>query len=651
MTNEPLWPPHRMWFGGDYNPEQWPREVWADDLRLMREAGVTVVTVGVFSWARLEPREGEFDFAWLDDVLDGLHSAGIGVDLATATASPPPWMALHHPDILPVTRDGVRLSPGSRQHYSPSSATYRRFAERLVRAMVERYAKHPAIVAWHINNEYGCHVSHSYDDESAAAFRSWLELKYGDIDTLNDAWGTAFWSQWYGSFDEILPPRAAPTFGNPGHLLDFDRFSSDALRELFRAEAAILRAATPEIPITTNFMGFFKGVDYWSWADDVDFVSDDSYPDPADPFSPIFAAASRDLMRSLGGGAPWVLMEQAPSAVNWRERNAPKPAGMNRLHSLQAVARGADGVMYFQWRQSRAGAEKFHSGMVPHFGEHSRIFRETAAIGAQLGGLDDLIGSTLHADVAIVFDWDAWRLLEQQAVPTALNYREIVLGWYRSLWERGILVDFVHPHGDLSRYSVVIAPAMVVADTQTQEALEAFVDGGGRLVMTASSAIVDEKAHIHLGGYLGELRNTLGLGIEEIAPLAGPDLAATGQAPVPATAITGEITGEARLWREFVHPSTATVLSTFDDPIVGGWPAITVNHRGDGRAWYVATMLGEEATDALVDLVLADAGIPTTRERGSTIEVVRRGNRVFRLDHATGEAAIEIVDEVGDDTA
>jgi beta-galactosidase len=640
-NGRPEWNPARMWFGGDYNPEQWPREVWADDLRLMAEAGVTVVTVGVFSWALLEPREGEFDFGWLDDVLDGLHGAGIGVDLATATASPPPWMATNHPDILPVTREGVTLWHGSRQHYSPSSSTYRRFAERLVRTMAERYGDHPALVAWHVNNEYGCHVSSSYDDESAAAFRVWLERKYGDIGALNEAWGTAFWSQAYGSFDEVIPPRATPTFGNPGHLLDFDRFSSDALRELYRAEAAILREVTPGIPITTNFMGFFKGADYWSWADDLDFISDDAYPDPADPSSSVYVAATRDLMRSLAGGKPWLLMEQATSAVNWRRRNAPKSPGMNRIHSLQAVARGADGIMYFQWRQSRAGAEKFHSGMVPHYGENSRVFRETAALGAELGDFRDLIGTTVQADIAIVFDWDAWRLLEQEAVPAQGDYRQLVLSWYRSLWEAGVLVDFVHPHSDLSSYSVVIAPAMFVADTATQESIDAFVAGGGRLVMTAMSAIVDERAHVHLGGYLGGLRQTLGVAIEEFAPLAGPDQAATGLAPVPHTAVTGDIAGDARAWREFVHTDTATVVSTFDDPLVGGWPAITVNDRGAGRAWYVATVLGEQATDAVVDLVLADAGLSAQQERGTGVEVVRRGGRIFTLNHGTGEATVE----------
>nr|WP_240477266.1 beta-galactosidase [Jiangella muralis] len=312
-----------LWFGGDYNPEQWPREVWDEDVRLMGRAGVTVATVGVFSWAQLEPEDGRFEFEWLDDVLGRLHAGGIGVDLATATASPPPWALRGYPDIAPVTADGVRLGGGSRQHYSPHSPSYRRLAGRLVRALAERYGSHPALVAWHVNNEFGCHVSRCYGEHAADAFRAWLRARYETVDALNAAWGTAFWSQRYANFDEIEPPRAAPTLLNPAQVLDFDRFSSDALLDLHRAEAAILREFSPGVPITTNFMGPFRALDYWRWAEEVDFVSDDSYPDPADPDSPATAALGRDLMRSLAGDRPWVLMEQAPSAVNWRPRNAP----------------------------------------------------------------------------------------------------------------------------------------------------------------------------------------------------------------------------------------------------------------------------------------------------------------------------------------
>ena len=289
----------------------------------MQEAGVTMVSVGIFSWAMLEPREGEFEFGWLDRVMDGLHAAGVRVDLATATASPPPWLTHRYPEVLPVTKDGVRLSAGSRQQYCPSSPVYRRLAARLASKIAERYADHPALAMWHINNEYGCHVSHCYCETSADAFRAWLEDRYGTVDALNAAWGTTFWSQRYSEFAEVQPPRATPTFGNPAHLLDFDRFTSDQLIELYRAEAAIVRAATPSIPVTTNFMGFFKGADYWAWAQEVDVVSDDSYPDPADPISPAYR---RDDPRPHAVTAPWPAVDPHGADAERRELAGEKRA-------------------------------------------------------------------------------------------------------------------------------------------------------------------------------------------------------------------------------------------------------------------------------------------------------------------------------------
>nr|WP_286344520.1 beta-galactosidase [Frondihabitans sucicola] len=345
--------------------------------------------------------------------------------MATATASPPPWLALKHPEMLPVTVEGVVLSSGSRQAYCPSSPVYRRYAARLVSAIVARYAAHPALDLWHVNNEYGCHVSHCYCDASAAAFRRWLADRYETVEALNEAWGTAFWSQRYDSFDEILPPRAAPTFRNPTQLLDFDRFSANELLECYRAEVAIIRASS-DVPVTTNFMGFFKGADYWAWAREVDVVSDDSYPDPADPVSPVYAAMQRDLLRSVGSGRPWLLMEQSPGAVNWRERNAAKAPGQMRAWSYQCVGRGADGILFFQWRQAKAGAEKFHAGMLPHGGTDTRVFREVESLGAELAALSSagLVGERVEADVAIVFDWDSWWALEQEAAPARLSYVE-----------------------------------------------------------------------------------------------------------------------------------------------------------------------------------------------------------------------------------
>ncbi|GAA1447452.1 beta-galactosidase [Leifsonia poae] len=636
-----------FWYGGDYNPEQWPAEVWRDDVTLMNRAGVNLASVGIFSWARIEPRDGEFDFAWLDEVLDLLHAGGVRVDLATATASPPPWLAIAHPEMLPVTEQGVTLSSGSRQAYCPSSPVYRRYAARLVEAIVARYADHPALELWHVNNEYGCHVSHCYCDASAAAFRSWLERKYGSIEALNDAWGTAFWSQHYAGFDEILPPRAAPTFKNPTQLLDFDRFSSDELLECYRAEAAIIRRSST-VPITTNFMGFFKAADYWKWAQEVDIVSDDSYPDPADPYSSAYAAMQRDLMRSLGGGAPWLLMEQAPSAVNWRERNAAKLPGQMRAWSYQSIGRGADGILFFQWRQAVAGAEKFHSGMVPHGGTDTRVFREVEQLGAELrmlSGVEGLLGAPVPAQVAIVFDWDSWWAIEQPASPAAVSYIVDVFSWYRALAAAGATIDFVRPTDDLAGYRVVVVPSLFVASDEQLTALDAYAAGGGTLVVGYLTAVLDENLHVRTGGYLGLLRETLGVWIEEFAPPAAPDLAALGSGTPPVLTVSGDAIGgvaEATLWGEYVRITSATVDAVFEGGALDGHPAVTHHDRGAGTAWYVATQLDDAPLGTLLDGILTASAVDRL-PRAAGVEFVRRGTHLVAINHSDAAVTLELL--------
>ncbi|MFT4229277.1 MAG: beta-galactosidase [Microbacterium sp.] len=630
MTRAKLPRLDRMWYGGDYNPEQWPRDVWDEDVRLMQRAGVTVATVAVFSWAKLEPEDGRFEFDWLDDVIEKLHAAGIRIDLATATASPPAWLVRAHPEMLPVTASGTRLEFGSRQHYHPNSAVYRRYALRLVRALAERYGSHPALEAWHVNNELACHVTHDYSPESAAAFRAWLRARYGDIATLNASWGTAFWSQEYSDFDQIEPPRDTPTFKNPGQQLDFDRFMSDAWKECLRAEAELLRELTPGVPITTNFMGFFKASDYWSWAEEVDFVSDDEYPDPADPIAPAYAAMTRDLMRSLSGGAPWILMEQAPSAVNWRPRNAAKAAGWHRLLSLQSIARGADGIMQFQWRQSRIGAEKFHSGMLPHAGEDTRVFRETVSLGAELAALSSLVGTRCPAArVAILFDWTSWWALEQESTPTSLSYLHIVFRWYRELWRRGVLVEFVKPGQALDGYDVVIAAGAVALSSQARGELARVVTRGGQLVVGYQTAVLDDGLGVLLGGYLGELQSVLGVRVEEFMPPAEPSL--SGGA-VPGLEISGLGAGTASEWGEVVRVHDADVLAAFVGGDLAGCPAVTRRTDASGGAgWYVATApsaLGEIAGAVLEAAGIEHALLP------NQVEVVERGDHRFILNHS-----------------
>lgn len=644
------------WYGGDYNPEQWPEEIWTDDVRLMKRAGVNLATIGVFSWAMLEPREGEYDFGWLDRVIEELHAGGVRVDLATATASPPPWFSRAYPDSLPMTAEGIRLSPGSRQAYCPSSPVYRAAAGRLVRALAERYGDHPSLALWHINNEYGCHVSRCYCDESASAFRRWLQRRYSTIDELNRVWGTAFWSQRYTNFDEVLPPRATPAYGNPTLLLDFDRFSSDELLECFLAEKAILREVTPEVPVTTNFMGLFRGLDYWTWAPHVDVISDDLYPDPADPDAAKVASMARDLMRSLGRGRPWLLMEQATSAVNTRPQNAPKAAGQMRALSYQAVARGADGIMFFQWRQSEAGAEKFHSAMVPHSGTDTRVWREVEQLGQELRGLGRVMGAPVPAQAAIVLDWHSWWAIEQRGLPVHSNYLALIAPWHASLTQAGAVVDFVHGDEDLTGYALVVAPSLFVATDTQLAALDAAARAGSTVLVTAQSAIVDESLRVRLNGYLGGLQQTLGVWIEEFAPLAGAWMrpGAVPVRPEATTAPTVEVLSELLPggratgveWAEIVRVRDAEVKGTFDGGALAGLPALTRRQAGKGSAWYLATRLNAEAMAALVQALLVEAGVSVRPvHQGATsgwIETVRRGELTFVINHGTEPVKLTI---------
>jgi beta-galactosidase len=641
-----------IWYGGDYNPEQWPKDIWDEDVRLMNRAGVSLATVGVFSWARIEPRPGEYDFEWLDQVLDKLHAGGVRVDLATATASPPAWLSVQYPETLPVTEEGVRLAFGSRQQFCPSSPVYRERSRELVQRIVERYADHPALELWHVNNEYGCHVSRCYCDVSAEAFRQWLRARYGSIDELNRVWGTAFWSQHYDSFDEVTPPRAAPTFHNPTQLLDFDRFSSDELLACYRIEVEIIRERSA-VPVTTNFMGFFKSVDYWKWAAEVDIVSDDTYPDPADPDSPGYAAMVRDLMRSLGGGSSWLLMEQSPSAVNWRRQNAAKSPGQMRAWSYQAVARGADGVLFFQWRQSAAGSEKFHSGLVPHSGTDTRVWREVEQLGHELAalslgvGVEAIAGSRVPSDVAIVLDWDSWWAIEQPASPTDVSYLQILFAWHRAITSLGLAVDFVHSADDLSGYRVVVAPAHFAASDAQVDNLASFAQTG-TLVVGFGTAITDENLHVRLGGYLGEpLRRALGVWIEEFAPPAAPDLRAQGLSDAPTLSLDGAMfgaTATGHIWSEYVRVEDAETIATFTDGDLDGWPAITRRPRDEGTAWYVSTLLDPTSLRTLVERIVTDAGVglPSPVSTAEQVEVVRRGALLFVINHGTDDAELTV---------
>lgn len=624
-------------FGGDYNPEQWDRDVWTEDIRLMQEAGVNLVSLGIFSWALLEPSEGVYEFGWLDEVLDLLHAGGIRVDLANASASPPPWFSHKYPQSLPVTMDGVRLGYGSRQAFCASSVDYRRAAAALTTKIAERYASHPAVVMWHVHNEYGCHNQPCFCDASGAAFQRWLEKKYGDVDALNEAWGTAFWSQHYYHFDEITPPRRSGAFVNPTQQLDFARFSSDELLGCFEAEAAILRAHS-EHPVTTNFMGFNMGltqpIDYWKWAERMDVVSNDHYLIAEDRAHHRELAMTADLTRGWAAGDPWLLMEHSTSAVNWQPRNIAKAPGELVRNSLQHVARGADAALFFQWRAAKAGAEKFHSALLPHAGTDTKIWRETVELGSILKSIAEIADSRVSGvDVAIIHDTDARWASELDSHPSVdVSCLAETRHWYEAVYRAGYTTDFRRSTDDLGGYKLVIVPVQYLMTDAGAANITSFAEAGGRVLVTYFSGVVDENDHIRLGGYPGAFRELLGVRIEEFFPLHEGE------------SIALDAFGSGSIVSELGAADGAEVLAHFADGPVAGSVAISRNPVGTGAAYYVATRLSDEGTDELLGWIANDAGIAAPFDLQDDVEVVRRSNGaaswLFVINHSSAEAML-----------
>ncbi|MDQ0379696.1 beta-galactosidase [Amycolatopsis thermophila] len=625
-------------YGADYNPEHWTEDVWDEDVKLMTEAGVNLVSLGIFSWAKVEPRPGEFDFGWVDAVMDKLAAHGIGVSLSTMTASPPPWLSHRHPEVLPVREDGTRLSAGSRQQYCPSSPVYRDHAARLVEQVAARYGDHPALTIWHVGNEYGCHIRQCYCDTSAADFRTWLRARYGTLDALNAAWSTTFWSQGYSEWAEIQPPRVAPSFRNPAQQLDFQRFSSDAILACYRTEADILRRVTPGVPLTTNFVGLVqKALDWHSWAAHEDVVSLDSYPEPYDPRGHVEAAFGYDVVRSLKDGKPWLLLEHAPSAVNWRTHNGAKAPGVMRQGVLQAVARGADAALFFQWRQSRGGAEKFHSAMVPHAGADTRIFAEVCSLGQDLAALSDVAGTRVRSEVAFLHDWNSWWALELDAHPSQdVTQLDSHLAHYAPFFDAGVSCDVLPPTGDLSAYKLVVVPNLYLLDEEVADGLRRYVESGGHLVVSFFSGIVDSADRAHLGGYpVAPLREALGVRVEEFWPLA------------PGTSVALSSGSAGTLWSEAMSLQGAEVVASFASGDLAGAPAITRHEYGDGVAWYLGTRPEPGEMRRLVDRIAAGAGVaPVLEGLPAGVQAVRREGPdrefLFLLNHDSGEVAVDL---------
>ncbi|OIB00471.1 beta-galactosidase [Paenibacillus sp. LC231] len=585
--------PH-MLHGADYNPEQWLRypEVLEEDIRLMKLANCNVMSIGIFSWVSLEPEEGVFTFDWLDGVFDRFAANGIYAFLATPSGARPAWMSEKYPEVLRVSERRVRNLHGFRHNHCYTSPVYREKVHTINRKLAERYGNHPAVIGWHISNEFGgdCHCDYCQD-----AFRSWLQAKYATLDDLNHAWWTAFWSHTITTWSQVESPAPHGETQVHGMNLDWRRFVTDQTADFIRHEMEPLRRVNPSLPVTTNLMEYFEGLNYWKFADLLDVISWDSYPTWHDQGGDDAVQAARvammhDIIRSIKGGQPWMLMESTPSLTNWQPVSKLKRPGMHLLSSMQAVAHGSDTVQYFQWRKSRGSSEKLHGAVVDHVGhEHTRVFSDVAKVGDYLKKMDAVVGTGIPAEAAVIFDWEnRWAINDAQGPRNkGIKYEETVQNHYRALWELGVPIDVIDMEQDFSRYKLLVAPMLYMVRPGVGERIQQFVEAGGTFVATYWSGIVDEFDLCFLGGFPGPLRKTLGVWSEEIDALHDHDV--NGIVTNDGGGLGLAKAYEAIELCDLIHLETAEALAVYSSDFYAGRPALTVNQLGKGRAYYIAS--------------------------------------------------------------
>jgi len=644
----------KIWYGGDYNPEQWGPEEWKEDVRMFKLAGIDVATLNVFSWAWNQPDEETYRLEWLDETIDRLYNEGIYTCLATGTGAHPAWMAKRYPDVLRVDKQGRKRKFGGRHNSCPNSPTYRTYAARMAAKLGERYKDHPGVLIWHVSNEYG---GYCYCDNCAEAFRGWLRARYGMLDEVNRVWNTRFWGHTFYDWDEIVPPNElSEEWGHnrtnfQGISLDYRRFQSDSLLECYKIEYDELKKHTPHLPVTTNLMGLYPELDYFKWAKHLDIVSWDNYPSIDTPVS--LTAMTHDLMRGLKSGQPFMLMEQTPSQQNWQPYNALKRPGVMRLWSYQAVARGADTVMFFQLRRSIGACEKYHGAVIEHVGhEHTRVFRECAGLGAELGRLGDaVLDANVPAEAAIVFDWENRWAIELSSGPSiALNYVDEVHKYYDALFRHNVQTDMIGVEESFEKYRIVFAPVMYMVKPGFAEKVEAFVRRGGTFVTTFFSGLVNENDLVAVGGYPGELRNVLGIWAEEIDSLL-PGQTNRIVMKEPLGSLSGSY--DCGLLCDLVHLEGAEAVASYGEDFYRGMPAVTVNRYGQGQAWYVATSPEPAFLRGLVKQLCDAAGVePVVAGAPDGVEAsvrvgARDGQRIlFLLNHNEHAAAAPLPDGV-----
>lgn len=674
-------------FGGDYNPDQWSEETWDDDVCLMKKAGVNTVALAIFSWDRIQPQENRWDFGWLDRIIDKLGKAGIATDLASATATAPLWLYEKHPEVLPCDKFGHPVNAGSRQSWSPTSPVFKEYALTLCRKLAERYGANPYVTAWHMGNEYGWNNRNDYSDNALNAFRLWCERKYGTIGALNQAWGTTFWGQEMNSFDEVLIPRfmGADSMVNPGQKLDFERFGNDMLLDFYKAERDAIAEICPDKPFTTNFMVSTDQccMDYADWANEVNFVSNDHYFHEGGEMHLDELACSDALMDSFALGKPWYVMEHSTSAVQWKPLNMRKRKGETVRDSLAHVAMGADAINFFQWRASAFGAESFHSAMVPHAGEDTKLFRQVCELGETLRTLADagVQGSELErSDTAILFSAESEWATRSQTLPSMkLNHWHDVRDWYRAFLNAGSRADIVPLKYDWSDYKTVVLPTVLMLSAVDTRRLADFAAAGGRVVVGYATGLIDENFHTWLGGYPGAgnglLRDMLGIRGEEFNILGSgvegePEairLGAGGEVALEdAAALNGATT---RLWQNDVTVTgdRTQVLAMYageeaDEWELDGMAAVTRNPYGAGEAYFVGCDLDvADLTKLIRTYLAAPAQSQQSQANTDVLHTVRksadaafdfylpRGKKEVELQGVEGEPVVLFQTERGEE--
>lgn len=617
---------NRILYGGDYNPNQWPREIWKEDMRMFKDAHINSATVNVFSWAKLQPSEDVYDFSELDDIVEMLSREDYDIVLATSTGALPAWMAEKYPEVERTDYEGRHHKFGQRHNACPNSPIFQKYSARLAAKLAERYGSNPHIKCWHISNEYG---GECYCENCEKAFRIWLKKKYGTLEALNQAWNTEFWGHTIYDWKEIVLPNALSEglwngkTAFAGISIDYKRFNSDGMLANYVAERDAIREFDQETPITTNLMGTYKGLDYFKWAKEMDIISWDSYPSYNTLWSE--TAMCHDLMRGLKD-APFMLMEQTPSQQNWQPYNSLKRPGQMRAQSYQTIAHGADTVQFFQLRRSVGGCEKFHGAVVAHAGtENTRVFREVSQLGAELEKLGDtILGSRNEAQVGIVFDWDNYWALEYASGPSVdLTYVSRIHEYYQYFYDRNIAVDMIPFDADFGKYKMIVAPVLYMVKEGMAEELEKFVENGGTLVITYMSGIVEQSDNVHLGGYPGPLRKLAGVWVEEIDALAP-------EQHNEVVMSSGE-NYRCSFLCDLMHLEGAQSLGIYAEDFYQGMPAVTRNRFGKGFVYYVGTRMSEEGLSFILDKAVSDAAVESVGQDTEGLEIVCRQTEDSRI--------------------